>query len=477
MNSRDAQRSSIPLKVLVSTMIILGILIIAAGVATYIVPAGSFKEVTQEGTHTRIYERIEQTPVPIWKIALAPLLSLTGKNGPKIIVLLFFILFIGGSFSIMLYSGIVPALLGKLVQRFAEKKIILLILSILVFSLMGSCLGIFEELIPMIVIFVPLALSMGWDSLTGLAIVLLSLGFGFSAATLNPFTLGTAQRLADLPLFSGLMLRLPLFVITTSLVTVFILRYVNKIKRDPTISVTYQGDQKIKKVLAPETVPGAIKNIRAVVAYIVFCFVLIIGVVIGGTVIKLVQDFAFPLIMLVFLIMGVGSGFICGAGAKNVFRFFARGLGDFAPAIIIILMAFAVGYLIEIGNVMDTILYQIAQTTRGLGKNTAALSLYFCQMLINFFVPSGSGQAALTIPILAPLGDLIGINRQIVVLAYHMGDGFSNLIWPTNPLLLIALGLARVSYKDWFKWVLPIQLVLMAVCMLFLLLAVSINYS
>jgi len=271
------------------------------------------------------------------------------------------------------------------------------------------------------------------------------------------------------------VLRLAFFLVTTTLVMVYLVRYVNKLKRDPTKSITYKADSQMRKVLAPETATVRIENTRAVIGFLVFCFSLIIGVVIGGTMIKLIQDLAFPLIMMIFLVMGIGSGFISGTGSKNVFRFFARGLVDFSPAIIIILMAFAVGYLIEIGNVMDTILYQISQTTRGFSKNTAALSLYFFQMLINFFIPSGSGQAALTIPILAPLGDLIGINRQIVVLAYHMGDGFSNLIWPTNPLLLIALGLARVSYKDWFKWVLPIQLALMAVCVLFLLLAVRIN--
>lgn len=477
MQADDMNRTSIPLKVLISTVIILGILIIAAGTATYIVPAGTFKEVTQDNHPVKVYQKVEQTPVPLWKIALAPILSLTGKNGPKIIVLLLFILFIGGSFSVMLYSGIIPTIMGKLVNRFWRQKTLLLMISIMIFSLMGSCLGILEELIPMIVLFIPLALSLGWDSLSGLAIVLLSLGFGFSAAMFNPFTLGTAQRLADLPLFSGLALRLALFIVTTSMVVFYLFRYVHRVENDPTISVTYATDLAMKRVLAPETTSDQIKNTRGIVVFIVFCFALIIGVVVGGAIIKSVQDLAFPLIMLIFLLMGIGSGLISGAGWKTVVRYFLKGLADFAPAIIIIPMAFAVGYLIEIGNVMDTILYTIAKSTMGFGKNTAALLLYFCQMFINFFVPSGSGQAALTIPILAPLGDLVGISRQTVVLAFQMGDGFSNLIWPTNPLLLIALGLAKVSYKDWFRWILPIQLALMAVCILFLILAVQINYS
>jgi uncharacterized ion transporter superfamily protein YfcC len=158
------------------------------------------------------------------------------------------------------------------------------------------------------------------------------------------------------------------------------------------------------------------------------CFCVLTAVVAGGSVVPLLQDLAFPLIMLIFLFMGIGSGLIAGAGVKKVFGFFFRGMGDFAGAIPIILMAFSVGYLIDIGRVMDTILFYLDQKMAGMGPHAMAVALYFAQMAINFFIPSGSGQAALTIPILAPLGDLIGISRQTVVLAFQMGGGFSNML-------------------------------------------------
>jgi len=477
MPETSADQIRIPLKVLLSTLIILGILVIGAGVATHIIPAGEYFEELKNGETVKVYHQVQPAPVPVWKIALAPVLSLTGKNGPKIIVLLVFIVFIGGSFSVMLKCGIIPEILGRLTELFAGRRAILLVVTSLTFALLGSCLGILEELMPLVVIMVPFALSMGWDSITGFASVMLPLGFGFAAAMFNPFTLGTAQRLADLPLFSGLSLRAALFMVTVVIAIFYLIRYIRKIEKDPSASPTRMMDDRVRTALAPEISGYRIKRLKAVIVYILACFTLLAAVVAGGSVVPLLQDLAFPLIMLIFLVMGIGSGLIAQAGFINVLRFFFKGMGDFSGAIPIILMAFSVGYLIETGKVLDTILFHLAQSMAGMGPHAGAISLYFAQMTINFLVPSGSGQAALTIPILAPLGDLIGVTRQTVVLAFQMGDGFSNMIWPTNPLLLIGLGIARISYKDWFKWVLPVQLLLMAVCIGFLIIAVSINYS
>jgi uncharacterized ion transporter superfamily protein YfcC len=477
MSENNASQIRIPLKVLASTLIILGILVVGAGVATHVIPAGQYADEVRDGKTVKVYRQVDPAPVPMWKIVLAPILSLTGKNGPKIIVLLLFIIFIGGSFSVMLKAGIIPEILNRLTRMFADRQITLLVITSVIFALLGSCLGILEELLPLVVIMVPFALRMGWDSITGFASVMLPLGFGFASAMFNPFTLGTAQRLADLPLFSGLFLRIPLFLVTVVAAILYLVRYVRNIEKNPASSPTHALDEKVRPFLVPEESENDIRNLTGVIIYLLIWFVVLAAVVAGGPVVPLLQDLAFPLIMLIFLFMGIGSGLIAGAGVRNVFGFFFRGIGDFAGAIPIILLAFSVGYLIDIGRVMDTILFYLAQKMAYMGPHAGAVSLYFAQMLINFFIPSGSGQAALTIPILAPLGDLIGISRQTVVLAFQMGDGFSNMIWPTNALLLIGLGLARINYKDWFKWILPVQLVLMGVCIVFLLIAVSINYA
>ncbi|MCU0645084.1 MAG: TIGR00366 family protein [bacterium] len=476
MTKTKSRVGLIETKVFFTTLIILGTLYLVAGFASYFIPAGQYQENIVNDQPIKVYQRIAQTPIPVWKIIAAPLLSVTGKNGIKIITLILFIVLIGGSFSIMYQSGVLPALVIRIVERFRNRKTLFLVLTVFIFSLLGAGFGCFEELMPMIMIFVPIAYRMGWDSMTGVALPLLSTGFGFSAAMFNPFTVGTAQKLADLPLFSGLPLRLLIFLITTTLVIFYLIYYTRKIEKHPTRSLTHESDRFLKQKLSEE--PGIDNNImvQGPVIVMVICFILVITVVLGGMVIPIIKDYSFPMIALLFVIMGFGVGFASGDKSNAILKYFGKGLLDFSPTIIIILMAASTGYMIEIGNIMDTLLFHIANLIQGASQGMAAILLYFFQMLMNFLVPSGTGLAILTIPIMAPLADIIGISRQTVVLAYQFGDGFSNLIWPTNPLLHIAIGFGSVSYKNWVKWVLPIQLCLFIICCLFLLLAVAIHY-
>jgi uncharacterized ion transporter superfamily protein YfcC len=468
--------TKIELRVFLTTIIVLGVMVLLAGFSSYFIQAGELVPMEQDGRSVQVYKAIDQTPIPIWKILLSPLLCITGKNGVKIIVLILFILIIGGSFAILNGSGVLPGIVSGLVTKFSDRRRLFLVINVIVFSLMGSCLGILEEIAPMVLIFVPLSHRMGWDSITGVAIPFLSAGFGFAAATFNPFTVGTAQKLADVALFSGLSLRIPFFMLTTLTVILYLLHYTRKIEKNPEKSLTYKMDLEIKKAInfdMPVEQGGV--NSKTIV-WLAISFLLVAGVVISGTMIQIVQDLAFPLIMLIFFAMGVGGGILAGCRVKTVFGYFLRGLADFSPAIVLVLMAASVGYLIEVGNILDTILFNLSDAAQHYGKETAVFMIYGFQILMNGMVPSGSGQAFLTIPILAPLGDILGISRQTVVLAYQFGDGFSNLIWPTNALLLIVIGLGKVSYKVWFRWILPIQVILLGLCSAALFIAVKINY-
>jgi uncharacterized ion transporter superfamily protein YfcC len=467
--------TKIELRVFLTTIIVLGVMVLLAGFSSYFIQAGELVPMEQDGRSVQVYKAIDQTPIPIWKILLSPLLCITGKNGVKIIVLILFILIIGGSFAILNRSGVLPGIVSGLVTKFSDRRRLFLVINVIVFSLMGSCLGILEEIAPMVLIFVPLSHRMGWDSITGVAIPFLSAGFGFAAATFNPFTVGTAQRLAGVPLFSGLEIRIPFWILTTLLVILYMLYYTRKIEKDPKKSPTYEMDQKIKQTLNLDIDLDEGGGSKKSVAWMIFCFGLIAAAVLGGTKVSLLQELAFPLIMLVFLIMGIGAGLLSGSGLKKIGGFFLKGLSEFSPAIVLVLMAASVGYLVEEGNILDTILFHLSEMTRDLGKSSAVMMIYGFQMVMNALVPSGSGQAVLTIPILAPLGDILEIKRQVVVLAYQFGDGFSNLLWPTNPMLLIAIGLGKVSYKAWVKWVLPIQLILLAMCSAVLLIVIQFN--
>lgn len=446
-------------RVFLVTTVFLAALVLAAGIAGYLVPAGQFVE----GDAGPVYAAAEAAPVPWWGILAAPVLVLGGANGPKLIVLSLFILLIGGSFSILDRGGILPTLLRRLAHRFAERRRLFLVINATAFALLGSTLGVLEELVPLILLYVPLARRYGWDARVGMAIPFLSSGFGFAAATFNPFTVGTAQRLAGLPLFSGVGLRAGFLAVTISLVVGFLL----------------WRTRGAGEVSGPVQVDGHPPPpwLGRVVAWLLACMAAVVAVVLVGARVPAVGDLAFPLIALVFVVMGVGGGLLAGVGGGRVGRLFGRGLEDFAPAILLILLAGSVGHLLTEGRVLPTLLAGLAETLSGWSTGAAAVGIYVSQMLINLAVPSGTGQAVLTIPVLAPLGDLIGLSRQTVVLAFQCGDGFSNMLWPTNPLLLIALGLAGVSWRDWFRWILPLQVALFAASVAVLLLAVAIGYA
>lgn len=446
-------------RVFATTAAFLAALVLLAGLAGRLLPPGEI--VTLDGAPT--WRPITADPVPWWAVLTAPLRVLGGPDGPKLIVLTLFILFIGGSFAVLDRGGVLPALLARLAARYADRRRRLLLVNVVAFALIGSTLGILEEIVPLILLYVPLARRFGWDPRVGMAIPFLSAGMGFSAATFNPFTVGTAQKLAGLPLFSGLGLRLAFLAVTITLVALFLLWRT-------------RGDHAAAAPLAPAA-PPPLARPRATIAWLAGGLTLVFVIVFAGTRVEAIAALAFPLIGLVFVAMGIGGGLIAGVTPRRVLGDFTRGLAAFAPAVALILLAGSVGFLISEAGVMATLVARLAALVDGWSQGAAAVAIYVSQMLVNLAVPSGTGQAVLTIPVLAPLGDLIGLSRQTIVLAFQCGDGFSNMLWPTNPMLLIALGLARVSWRDWFVWVLPLQLALAAASVGVLLVAVAIGYQ
>ncbi len=477
MEQEDKKKALLEVKMFLATIILLAVLIAVSGICSYVIPAGEYTKTTIGGVTQEVYHTIEQTPLPVWKIALSPLLVLGSSNGDKIIVLILFIFIIGGSFSIMNKSGILPRLISDLVMRFADRKRLFIFINVTVFALLGSTMGILEEVTPLILIFIPLAYQMKWDSIVGVAIPFVSVTIGFSAATFNPFTLGTAQKLADIPLFSGLYLRVPILIVTILIVALYLLWYIRMIEKNPEKSFVYGSDREIKALTHYEDVVVHEGRVKPALICMGICFLAIIGVVGGGSFVKILQDLSFPLIAFIFLIMGFGVGLVSGYDFKKVLKLFKDGLIDFSPAIILILMASSIGWLIVEGNIMATMMHFVSLKTQGLSKEMSAILMYLFQLFMNFLVSSGSGQAMLTIPIMSQLGDVLGLTRQITVLAFQLGDGFSHAFWPTNPLLMVVIGLAGIRYKDWFKFMLPLQVILAMTSIIFLLIAVKINYS
>ncbi|MCG8532311.1 MAG: AbgT family transporter, partial [Desulfovibrionales bacterium] len=334
---------------------------------------------------------------------------------------------------------------------------------------------------PLIVIIVPLSLALGWDSLTGLGMSMLALTFGFAAAVTNPFTIAVAQELSGLPLFSGAGFRILFFLATYGLCYAFVGRYARRVEKDPRASLVYEADCRIRERFAvPEVLTPEERDpvkMKAAVWFGTCLGLAIVFMVLAGLVPALPSDAAFPAVALLFLVGGGGAGRIIGYGWGRLFKVLGSGALNMLPGIVLILMAMAVPHIMTRGHVMDTILYYASSVIRGTNSYQAAVYIYLLTLALNFFISSASAKAFLVMPIIAPLADLVGLTRQTAVFAFDLGDGFSNMIFPTNALLLIGLSFTVVSYPQWMRWTWKVQVGIALLSLGFLMGAVAIRFG
>lgn len=475
--------AQISTRAFVQSVAILFVLMMVAGILTRILPAGEFVRIEAEGRQIidpASFQYIEPPDYPLWRWFIAPIEVLGGPNGLTIIVIILFILMVGVSFAVMDRSGLLLATIARLVDRFGDRKYLLLLAISLFFMAIGAFFGIFEEVVPLVPIMLALSYMLGWDSLVGLGMSILAVNMGFSAAITNPFTIGVAQRLANLPLFSGAWLRVLIFLAIYAVFAVFLTRYARRIERRPQDSPVFVEDQAGRAHYGHlQFGTGEIKGaqLARASAWLFVFLALVLVVLVVAPFIPAISDYSMPIVGLLFFIGGVGAGFLSGAPRSAIWKAMRDGLTGIAPAIPLILMAASVGYIVDRGGILDTILYQASQPFTRFGPYPAALLIYALALLIEFFVASGSAKAFLLMPILLPLADLTGITRQTAVTAYCFGDGFSNLIYPTNPVLLICLGLSVVSYPKWLRWSLKLWGWVILVTMIFLGIAVAIQFG
>lgn len=486
---KQTEQSSLQIgkKAFFSAIIILLCLMIFAGVLTRTVPSGQYERAVIDGREMVVpgsYTPVEVAPPPIWRWFTSPFEVLWGSDSLTINTIILLLVLISGAFHILETGGIMQSLLRVLVERFKHRKYLLMAIIIFFFMFSAAVLGIYEGMVPMVVIVVPLAYALGWDSLTGLGMSLLAMAFGFSAAVTNPFTIGVAQRIAGLPLFSGAWLRILFFIIVYIVVFLFVRRHALKVERRPESSLVYKEDTEVRNTYTvdariEETGEGRLegaqlrKSLWWVMSWIGFAIVFVLV----SSQIASISFLAFPMMGLLFFVAGVGGGLFAGLSGRKIATVFFKGTLSILPAVLLIMMAMSVKHIISLGGIMDTILYHASEQIRGTGPFVAALLIYLLTMVLNFFVASASAKAFLMMPILAPLADLVGLTRQTVVLAFDFGDGFSNMIYPSNALLLIALGFTVVSYPKWIRWTLPIQGIVLAITVIFLMAAVSIGFG
>ena len=363
-----------------------------------------------------------------------------------------FILIVGGAFQTLGSTGAVDFGIRKFISRTGRHDKLVLASIALLFSAGGAIFGMSEETIPFVGLVVPLMISMGYDAFTGLLIVYVASNIGFSSAFLNPFTVGIAQQISDLPPFSGMGYRVACWILLTALTIIFTLIYASRIKKEP--------DNNADIVI--ET-GGETHKRHTAVLLILLCTV--IALIVGAT----CFDWYMAEISALFLAMGILCGIAGGFGANRIADEFLAGAKDILPAALVVGLASGIIIILQNGNILDPMLGALASGASASSRTGSLSLMYGVQALINLFIPSATAKAAITIPVMAPFSDMIGLSRQSMVMAFQFGDGFTNMITPTSGVLIAALAMAKVPYTKWVKWIWKAVLALMVIGFLLLL--------
>jgi len=458
--------------------IILSIILLVAAM-TWIVPSGEYnRSVNAEGRQVVVagtYHAVERAPQGLFDVLSAPI-----EGFAKTAEVIVFLLVIGGVLSVVEKTGAITAGIqaaSRFFQRKPHLRFLFIPLGIILFSLCGATFGMCEEALIFIPIFIPLSLSLGYDSALGTAIPFVGAGVGFAAAFTNPFTVGIAQGIADVPLYSGLGYRLIIWAICTTVVITWMCVYAHKIKKDPTKSLTYEFDKQKRQELAlsTEEKPITTRQKYVLIAFGLGMVWLILGVLkpqVCGlikntfnidlmTTLKLSSE-GWYITEIASLFLGVG--FACGIlGKMNMSEFsqsFFDGVRGMAEIAMLLCFAQAIVIIANNGHILDTMLEYMSSVIKHLHPVCASWAAMMLQTVIDFFIPSGSSKAVLTMPILAPLADLIGMTRQTMVLAFQLGGSWLNITMPTDPVTIAAIGFAHIPFAKWLKWIAPL-LVLM----------------
>ncbi len=436
-----------------NVFVIVFALIVLAAAATWVLPGGSFarqvesiggseREVLVEGSY-KIEPAVPQTV----EVFIAPL-----KGFLRLGEIIAFIFIIGGAFNIFNETGAIAAGTHRLVRLMKGREYLVIPIVMTFFSLFGAVFGMCEEAMPFVLIFVPLALSLGYDSFVGVSLSFLAAGVGFAGAFLNPFTLQIAQGIAGVPLVSGWEYRLVVWVIVTAATIAWVMVYAAKVKRNPQSSAMYDIDSERREELLRRQHEHASFTARHALSLCIL-FGGVVGMILGVT----LWEWYINELGGLFLAMGVLSGIAAGHGPNTLAQQFIAGLKDMTSAAIIVGFTGGIIVILEDGNIMDSILFGMSKVTASMPRLLAADAMYVMQMALNFFIPSGSTKAALTMPIMAPLADLSGLTRQTAVLAYQLGDGFTNMIIPTSGVTIGTLSMAKIPYDRWVRWHWPLQ--------------------
>lgn len=426
------------------TYTIIFAMILLSALLTWFVPGGEYVK-GEEGTLS--YRDVESVP-QFFGVFTALYHGFVKQSG-----IIIFILIVGGSFWLLNSTGAISVGIGRFIRSVGRYHKVVLVAITLLFSLAGAIFGMSEETIPFVGIVVPLVVSMGYDAFLGMLIVYVAANVGFSSAFLNPFTVGIAQEMAELPLFSGMEYRLICWALLTLLLILFVLFYAKSIYKAPQTAAEQQ----------PFAAPQPMSAAQKIILLILFATIvlLVVGVTLWGWYMAEISG--------LFLAMGIVSGIVAGYDSGRISSEMIAGAKDILSSALVVGLASGIIVILQEGRIIDSILNSLQAALNNAGGEWSLSAMYGIQALINTIIPSATAKAAITIPIMAPFSDMVGVSRQAMVLAFQFGDGFTNMITPTSGVLIASLSMARITYSEWVRKIWRPVLALMVIGLLLLL--------
>lgn len=466
---------SIGFRSFITVVIILLAVLFVAGGLSYVIPQGSFSVDENGAIIPDTYVKGEVEGIAIWRIFTAPVRVFASEDALTVIMISIFLLIMSGVFNILEKTGGIRVFIGRIMRSMRDKGGPVVCITVLIFMLFGSFFGMFEELVTLLPIVIMFMLSMNMDTMTGLGTCLLASCFGFSAAITNPFSVGLAAEVANVPAASGMWLRIVFFGIIYVTLCVFLMIHLRRIERDPKLSPSFAEDEKKRTAIGDFPCDKDPKCNRIFKAYSIFFIVQIVVLVLIAS-IRAISDLAIPILSLSFLV----TCFICSMTVaerkRDIFNFFARGAASMLPAVVMIALASSVKLVVTESGIIDTIMNYVITLLDGRSKFLAIVLIYLLILFLQFFIGSASAKIILVLPIVMPIAVALGLSPALVILAYCMADGFTDVILPTNPVLLVGLSMSGVSYGKWVKWTWKLQLFVFVLTILMLFFGVAIGY-
>lgn len=467
--------SSIGVKSFLTVVIVLVIALTICGIISNFIPQGAFERDEDGAIVVGSYKEGEIKGIAFWRVLTAPVRVFASEDAVTIIMISIFLLIMSGIFNLLDKTGGIKIFIGRIMHRLRDKGGPVVCVTVLIFMLFGSFFGMFEELVTLLPIIIMFMLSMKLDTMTGLGACLLAACFGFSAAITNPFSVGLAASVADVNPSSGVWLRIVFFGIIYFTLCAFLMLHLRKIEKNPKLSPTYETDL-IKRAELESTEHITEKNADKIFkVYSVFFGIQAVALILIASV-RAIADFAIPILAVSFLVSGIVCGLLVAENKRDVFKHIGNGALSMLPAVFLIALASSVKLVMTESGIIDTIMNEVITVLDGKNKFLAVILIYLLILILQVFIGSASAKIFLVMPIIMPIATALGLSPQLVILAYCMADGFTDVILPTNPVLLIGLSMANVSYGKWVKWTWKLQLLLLALTIGVLFFAVSIKY-